>query len=310
MADIQSTDDEPSTAANSRRFGRFTPPSVPRRFTISKFWRVVTAAILLGAVLIAGGSSLTNSIVAWLKKRPEYAFTLDQVRFEPAPPGWLKGGRERLLDSLRPFAKSKGSTLDLDLGEVFTRMATSPWVRRVERVELGHPNVIRVVLTYRDPVTKVNRPRQLHPVVLDADGVVLPDDLDFEAIGPMITLEIKKPPADLQGGLAWPKSENGDKILEFARLAEFLAAHSRKQPEVLPRLDQISLYPEQKGVWIELGPKNWLLWGASMDSPDEPPLEEKWEVLRVHVAKSGPLKLIPNHFHQLRKDRISSVEQR
>lgn len=75
------------------------------------------------------------------------------------------------------------SSLDLDRGQLALSLRRYPWVEKVLKVELAHPNRVVARLEFRGPVAwaKLDGDRT---VLVDRHGVLLPPgDVDLEALG-------------------------------------------------------------------------------------------------------------------------------
>ncbi|MDX2037360.1 MAG: hypothetical protein SFX72_11975 [Isosphaeraceae bacterium] len=314
MADVHPADDAPTLESAPRRFGRSSSASAssspaPRRFASSRSARVVVALAILAAILLVGGRTVLDGVIAWIRTRPTHTFDLDRVEFIEPVPAWISGGRARLLAGLEPFAKTPRSIHDLPLAAIHAELSKDPWVLQVDRIESSFPNRLTIRLAYRRPVIRVDRDAK-RPIMLDAEGVVLPEEVDTSATGPLVTLFLERIPTELVAGVAWP-NENGDAemIRDVSSLSGFLLDKMRAEPKVLPSAKGISIYPRGDKIWVELTPDNFLYWGSASDSESgkEASREEKWSLLRRHVEQSGPLALVESHFYRLTKDRVELV---
>ena len=310
MPDDSPTDNDPPAQARPR-LGRLVASTSARRLAVSKLGRAFLAVAIGLAILVVAGTSLTNSSIRWLWRQPAYTLAFDRIQLIPPPPPWIVGGAESLIDSIRPLYEQPISIFEVVLPDVTAQLGKNPWIYKVERVVLVHPNGLICRVRYRIPVARVDRTGKT-PVLLDRFGVVLPEKIDLAAVGPLVTLSVEKPPNDFRAGLPWPEEESRSRIVASAELAEFLLRKSTEDPDVLSDIRQVMLYPEaSKGIWVELGKENFLYWGAG---PGIAPVGEaspdaKWGLLKHKVRRDGPLKPLAGKFYLFSKDGVEIVER-
>ncbi len=255
---------------------------------------------------VAGGSSVSRTVVAWLHRRPEYRVRFDDIGLDPAPPPWIKGGRAALLDAIRDDRRhlESFSILDLDLDRLLTDVRRNPWVARADRASKSYPDKITVALAYREPVALVQS--GTGPAVpVDRDGVALPlEGLDLAKAGRLVTIEAEPPATSPTPGLAWPGRDDDRpdrpgpraRVLRAARLAGYLKAYLQaiKPGEWSPGSVRILVHEPNVGLWVEFD-RTLVLWGryATLGGPGEPSDDEKWRgLIAVAQAEGGlePLK--------------------
>lgn len=305
MADARPTDDDLSPAADPRRFGRFTPLPHGRKIMVSRAGRLAVAFAILVGVSLVGGSTVLDKITSWLRHQPVYSLDLDHVQFIEPVPAWVVGGETKFLECLRPFVREPISIHDVNLSAISTELSKNPWVYRVERVSTAFPNRLSIDLVFRKPIGCLRAEGKL-PIVFDNDLVILPDDLDLKATGPLISLFVKRVPIDVQPGLPLSKSPENEPLIAEMQLTVFLAERFQAAPEALPTSAPIALYVEKTGLWVELSPGNFLYWGVltGPKAANELSRDEKWGLILDRVKKSGPLKPIEDRFYLFTKQGI------
>jgi hypothetical protein len=293
--------------APSRRFVRSGEGDAPRRLAFDRLGRALLVSLVFVALAVAGGSSVSRTVVAWLHRRPEYRVRFDDIGLDPAPPPWIKGGRAALLEAIRDDRKHllSFSILDLDLDRLLTDVRRNPWVARADRAAKSYPDRIAVALAYREPVALVQSGSG-PPIPIDREGVALPaDGLDMAKAGRLVTIEAESPATAPTPGLAWPGADDDrpDKpgprarVLHAARLAGHLKTYLQaiEPGEWSPGSVRILVHEPNVGLWVEFD-RTLVLWGryATLGGPGEPCDDEKWRgLLSVARAAGGlqPLKV-------------------
>jgi hypothetical protein len=323
-----STADDPSHRGGGdpvagRRFPRFVAPPNVRKLALPR----VVLALLAGAgalvLVVALGSATVRSLSAYLHRQSEYQFEFRRIELRPSPPLWFRGGAAAFLERVRAESSQpeRQSLLEADLGALARAFRLDCWVRKVERVERSHPNRVVVRLAYREPVAEFEVPGRARLVVVDREGVILPDaDLDHEALGPLVRLYGMKPPHQPHVGETWkrPEASSGggvpdESVAAAARLAEFLR---RVQ-------DQLKLIPQTSGrrIVVHAGRKDalWVQYGNLLFRWNEPPGAEepgelsaqaKWELLRDWLDQHDPSfdKQAGYHFYEIAKSGIVAID--
>jgi hypothetical protein len=261
--------------------------------------RVALAAA--GAVAVVGlglatpwGSAWSRAVLARLYGRAIYRADWQGTELVEPPPPWIKSGKAGLLVSVATQAglPTRPSVVELDLDEVRRGFEHHPWVAEVVRVERSFPNRLRVRLRYRKPavVVALDGPGV---IVLDAEGVVLPDDdCDRAACGFLPTIKGLPGRFDARAGI--PLKIGGtddapahrDPIVEAAaRLASTLAAHGARPDATDPPADLTRVLVNGRELWASSAdPANlhWVLWAHVPADATEPPADDpsRWGLLR------------------------------
>ncbi len=293
------------SAASTRRFARSFPSPATRGDSLGRLGLWVLASIVALLLVLVAIVSGGRALVRWLHERPAYQLRFDEITLEPSPPSWFMRGRAGFLDGLRSNAKRPESlsVLDVDLAKLRDDFRHYAWVKKVKRVERTVPNRIVVRLDYREPVARWERdPR----IVIDGDGVILPDeDIAPEAAGRLILLaSVDQPPFDSKPGEPWKMGNAAldlalpdERVMAAARLADFLRVRQAEEP--IPGLRVEKIHPmTQHGLSIEFDDQWIVFWKnpPGSEGPVELTASKKWEMLRGHVRShktlgvSDPLK--------------------
>lgn len=277
-------------------------------------WARVAAFVTLGTAIIAlislGGARLRKSLEASVNDRPEYQFAFADIELEPAPPNWIKLGKEGLLERVRVAAKRPKTASILTTDPEGLRrdfQLHSPWIEEVERVELKYPKRVIVRPKYREPAAvasiKVNV-----PIYLDSNGVILPtDELNLGASGVLPPIYGLENPSSTAPGVVWSKRAERDdyarpnpRAVAAARLAKFLK--DRQNPPLgsgrKPRRVEFIHAQYPAGLFVQLTGKIMVLWGDAPGSerPGTPSGEKKWAILRDWIEHDGPETLRPGDY--------------
>lgn len=279
----------------------------PRRFD----WLRLTLVCLMvgGGVGLIGyfGRVALQNAVAWLHAQPKYQLAFTDIQLVPPAPGWILGGDLAILQGV---LKNSGEEPILSvpatdpkrLGKEFRK---SPWVRDVREIRFGYPDQIVVDLMYRKPVAAVV-PAEQKRIVLDEDGVILPDDeIDDDRVALadpssrsenaliLIQRAGQELPGDRSPGTRWKSNpldveptESDRLIHSAARLAGFLDRKSAKAGPGLKALRIYKIYlndedPDRRGMVIYTFEKIRIVWGPA---PGEEPVgnltaDEKWAMM-------------------------------
>lgn len=224
-------DDNGDDTPRLRRFPRLITPSSARRHSPRQLAVLVSVGLVCLIVVAVVGSRLVRGVVQHVHADPGYRVSYREIVLDPPPPAWFRGGAIAFLDRVWacPGGPRDFSTLDLDtsrLALVFRRCA---WVEKVERVEVAHPRRVAVRLDYRTPVAVARGPDGTEAWI-DRHGVLLPpDDIDREAVAPVVGLHGYPLPADPRFGEVWNRADSAagvdrpdPQVVEAAALAGFL----------------------------------------------------------------------------------------
>jgi hypothetical protein len=272
-------------------------------------------ALLLSAgvaTLLALGylaSLATVAAVGWLHRQPFYQLPIDQIRLEPGPPLWYRGGRDAFLEGIRRSGHQTKpiGRLDLTPDKLAAIFKNCPWIEEV-RVTYP-PDGITVHLRYREPVAYVQI-FQGEQLLVDSQGTILPPgDVDETKLDPArltrITAQHLESPADPTPGVTW-KSKTAEtdsprpdqRILAAAKLAAFLRDQTQRQsrPDLLAlRVGEIIVTDfENRGLFL-LNDEGQIIWWRSApgeERPGEPTAVEKWKILRKW-GESSKRRLLP-----------------
>jgi hypothetical protein len=289
------------SARPSKRLVRSGEPA-PRRLAFDRLGRALLVSLVFVGLAVAGGSSVSRSVVAWLHRRPEYRVKFADIALAPPPPPWIKGGRTALLEAIRDDRRhlESFSILDLDLDRLLTDVRRNPWVARADGAAKSYPDRIGLTLTYREPVALVQTGTG-PPWPIDREGVALPrDGLDASQAGPLVTIEAEPPSTAPKPGVIWPGDDDdrGDRpgpharVVRAARLAGRLKAGLRPtEPGAWrPESVRILVHEANAALWVKFD-KTMVLWGryATLDAPGEISDDEKWNALAAKAARDGGL---------------------
>jgi hypothetical protein len=290
-----------------RRFPRLIGPPEVKRFAPHRLALGAVAAVAVLALAAALGTQAVRSVIAYVHAHPSYQLSFREVVLDPPPPPWFRGGAEAFLENVwsPPNEPRTFSTLDLDKKRLSLLFLNCAWVQKLLRVTVGHPNRITVRLEYREPVAVASCPDGSEAWV-DREGVLLPpDDIDREAVGPIVGLHGFPPPSELRFGEVWSRveprwgtSQPEPLVEEAAALAGFLRTRLNDIAESLPRKPSavVQLHGE-RGLIVqitygELIPDSLLIyWGSDpladgfvRDFNDQ----QKWTMLRDWIRRTAP----------------------
>jgi hypothetical protein len=185
-------------------------PSARRRLTwyLMRHWLWPFVAVLVVAIgLFAGLLALESCARARIVDNQRYQVDFADIECVP-PPGMT---REEFLDEVQYYDRSAPPHFSLVEPNLEAKLIASfrrhPWVNEAA-VELKRPNMVRVVLTLRQPVLAVAVPKSRTLRALDSTGMVLPKKVPVP--GDIVVLE-KAPPTKNPEGQKW-----GDPLVEYA----------------------------------------------------------------------------------------------
>jgi hypothetical protein len=269
-----------------------------------RFRRWAMALATLGLILV----SLMATVSAhWLYQQPAYQIRFEDIELDPPCPAWIKPGRKGLLKHVRAEA---GRPPVLALPEIDLKalrddfQRTSPWIRSVPRLVKRGPNRLIVTAEFREPVAACSWPGRI-PLILDRDGVVLPEDeLDHAACGFLIELQDLAP----EGATAAQFTALSGRVLRIAprqdvepeprpaqaaaRLAGYLRGRSLDDAARKPSCTVDALYLTKDGFFARTPEKAMIYWkdAPGDEVPGEASADEKWTMLRQWVDRGNDLK--------------------
>jgi preprotein translocase subunit SecA len=269
-------------------------------------WRHSQRPGLFIALATAGCAFLTGvgflavwagrNAVAWLHHQPQYRIKFGQIRIDPEPPVWFRGGVTGFLAGVKRESGEADPIplLDVRPDRLARAFMNDPWVEDVNVRYL--PGGITVSIRYRQPVAYVQLESGLQKIV-DEKGTILPDrDVDESAseLRSLVRIAGKHlaPPSGDRAGVAWAsENEASDrKILAAAKLAGFLAtAHQRADFGASPPLRFIEINVsdfDQHGLFLFTGDGAVIWWRSppGEETAGEPRAAEKWALLRDWAA--------------------------
>lgn len=250
------------------------------------------AGLWLPVLLIAGGF-FAAWYAGWRRMGPEisrsaeYELTREGLVVTPRPE-WI---RRDPADQVYRDLSLEGPLSILDdqlLERVRNAFALHPWVAKVQRVERRWPASIRVDVMYRQPVCVVEAAGRL--VVVDAEGVVLPDD-DFSPV------EKARYPrlAGIDSGPLGPAGTRWGhpRVTGAAEIAAvLLPAWERLGLErIIPSAMRPSASEQEQTYELLTRKGTWIFWGKapSAEGPGEPSAADKLARLQRYVAEHGTL---------------------
>lgn len=281
----------------------------------------LAAALAVGLILLlVGGVQAWHAVRGWLHAREVYRADFLQIELVSPPPPWIKPGREGLLKAM--LARAEGldrhqSTPDLDLATLDrTFLQLCPWIESVERIERSYPNRLTVrVREYREPVAMVVSEGPAAPIVLDAKGHVLPpDEIDWEAAGPLLKLRGLPAADDARAGHllklkdAGPSPSNDRRVERLARLAGFLKPLLNREGREAPPIKVRFLRPGEASLWIKLDDGSWINWGEAPgeETPGNAPASRKWDLLREWLDAHGGKGVARPQYLDVSRDRVET----
>ena len=265
-----------------------------RRWAVGKI--AVGAAVLLSAAVLMFtiGTKAIHSAVTWLHQRDAYTLDFREITLVPDPPPWIKSGREGLLERVRSRAgrPERISVLQIDLKELANAFRReSPWVLDVDRVTRAYPNHLEVHLAYRRPAAALRV--GAGTIILDREGVVLPEDDVNRSAAPTIDL-LRVLPANLDpsslealpGKLFKAQSADPDHpetavVADAARLAGFFVDRDAAGPDARAKVGIKAIHRDGTRYFVETTTVTMILWGQApgAEHPGDPKADEKWEML-------------------------------
>jgi hypothetical protein len=286
---------------SSRPFARLVASPVARRLVVSRLGRAILGLAVLTVLLIVVGSSLSRNVVGWLHGQEVYRVEFKDIELVPAPPGWIKGGREELLEEVRGGRDDleSFSMLDLKLDALLTDFRRNPWIARADRATTANPKRVTVYLEYREPVAVVqivqSDQRKRYPI--DRGGIVLPgESLDLDHSGDLTKILVSIPLGEPRPGIEWPgeAAEGRSRVILAARLAGFFKERLAEEVSVSQDLKPVKIFandPNLTGLVVELADRTFVLWTRfhSKQSGDEPTDTEKWDRLKSWSQERKPV---------------------
>lgn len=312
------------------------PPRRPhRRLSPAGARAALASSLAVLALLSLHLAGVPGQITRWVHARPIYTWSTDSVSLTPPAPAWIKSRDEGLIHQAGASLSRFGgqSALDLDLSAVARAYKKLVWVEGVEQVERSYPNKVKVALQYRRPVAFAEYlagppgPGQRKVrYYTDRSAVLLPDeDLDPQALPPLLQVVGLGPPADANPGSAWVEHIEGRALTRSstpdarpeaaARLAAFLVeklqsegwpSTSDGQPWPILAISLKRLPADRLHLLAQDG--SWILWGVApgLESPGQPSAEEKWRLLRECISRSGPRAAHEQRILNLTESRVSA----
>jgi hypothetical protein len=295
--------------------------------------RLAAAVVLAVATLwlgVLGARRGAVAVRAWLHAQPAYQVRFDAIALDPPPPDWLRPGANGLLEGVRKGAGRPETLalLDLDLDALaqdFRR--ESPWVRAVRGIDRAYPDRLVVALEYRRPVALLRLGKRR--IVLDADGVVLPEEaVDLARAGPLVLLALAGTaeagaPLDARPGRVLGLAPAGAPPAEPARVPAALAGLLRKRGAVAasgtkapagdggPAVAAIQT-DAQGRLWVELAGGSLVHWGRADGTrePGDPDDSQKLDALAAWLRDHPAERPIPPRFLAFDHDRLVVVPPR
>jgi hypothetical protein len=275
----------------------------------------LTVAGVLVLLVIWGG----RRAVAWLHRQAPYQLPFQDIRLEPGPPVWFRGGKRAFLDGVRRQSREPTPISVLNVGP--ERLAGAfknyPWI---EEVKVRYvPGGITVRPRYRWPVAYVQLDHAVQ-VVVDHTGTILPaEDLDETCSEVKSLLKITGeglvPPSDPRPGVKWKTSDwaNESRVLAAAKLAGFLREEPRfSEASKTPALHMIELIVSdfyRRGLFAVNAQGAVIWWRGAPDEegPGEPSAASKWAILSRWAATTEHRSLAEGDYWAFGKTEIRLI---
>lgn len=289
---------EPPALAAIEPVAGDAPPLAPR-LSGRIAWILGAAAVLAALTAFLG-----MQMVGYVHHLATYRLAFRDIELEPSAPGWIPGGSAGLLESLRDRSGLPESlSPETDLEKLRQDFRHCPWVEDVGRIRRPYRNRLVIPLRYREPVAAVKL--DAATIVLDRDGVVLPDILDPRGLIEVAGLD----PIEARHGLrlkarAPEGVDPGEPPRAAARLADFLRAKQANRPDSAfrvrsiyfkvdantPRAGTIRAKPAVRGfLWLVSRRSVRFCWGEVPEplSAETPSAERRWELLQAWARHPG-----------------------
>ncbi len=218
-----------------RPFRTFTPVHHVRRLRPHAVALVVAAAFLLVLVLYFAIRAAWDGVFAYVEVQGEYQLYFAEIRLNPDPPLWIKGGRDAFLARIRTRGRLPAtfSTLNVDLQSMRSAFLHDPWVAGVDRIFIQGHRIV-VLLSYREPVAIARFESNEPEVAVDAEGVLLDAKETDDTAADLTYLRYLSSPLKLEFGRKWMgngsgrrESEPDPEVQRLVRLAAFLRCATR-----------------------------------------------------------------------------------
>jgi hypothetical protein len=298
-AEVRPRDARTGPSQDGRRFARFVTLPTERRLVLGRLAMALLAGTL-GLVAVGGAGTIAwERMVRWLHGRPQYQTTFREIKLDPPPPSWFRGGAAVFLDRVRTTAQRPDepfSALDLDLADLIREFRYYCWVKRVVKVERLPPNRIIVRLEYRSPVAwSAPLSKSNARLLLDEYGVMLPaEDVDEDRPGRLIQVIGLDPPFEPGPGLVWKKRDASqalgkadERVLATVKLAVFLRSKLEQEPTpVPPALRPVAIWvttkQEKSFVFVQNAENTMILWAGKpgLETPGPQAADRRWGDLR------------------------------
>ncbi len=287
--------------------------------------RVLLAGLLfLGMLSVVGyiGLIAVRSAIQWLHRQPQYQIPFREIRLQPEPPPWYRGGSEGFLKQVREKAQQPEllAVLDVDRERLMSAFRDySPWVEDA-RITFS-PQLIRVELSYKRPVA-IQKVGSGEDLFLDRHGHLLPgEDVDRELLGPLIKITgpqlvpsaENRPGGIWKSGLAGPDAPRVENCVRGAAgLAGFLQERSEETSGIAAlRVDSIyANEPHKRGLFLLTAEQVLVLWGdpPGMEKPGMLEASEKWEIMKKWAATTGRRELSRGGFWMFGRSDLQPIE--
>ncbi|GIW96258.1 MAG: hypothetical protein KatS3mg110_4299 [Pirellulaceae bacterium] len=252
-------------------------------------WAVVLVVLL---AFLGGAWWLWQRVYSQLSADEQFRLSDTTLLVTPQPP-WIDAATNVKADVLRDATLHQITLWD---DQAVLRVARAfelhPWVRRVVRASKQPPGVIHVELEYRRPIALVevlfNDVLSYEPV--DADGVILPEDLFHrrpELVDDYLKITVDYALPTVPVGAVW----NDERVTGAARLAALLENHWKAW--ALSRIAVSADLAVDRHPVFELRTRGLsrIRWGHApgQEPKGEPPADRKLAWIAGYVREHGPL---------------------
>ena len=318
----------------SPRFARLVGSPTTRKLSPRRLAGASLCAMMISWGVYEGGVRISGWVSRWVASQPEHQIRFTEIDLRPSPPPYIRQGIAGILASVQRDGHH-GETISVvgtDLAALRVDFRRNPWIESVGPVRASYRH-LSVEVVYRRPLALVvfGEQTKLLAKVIDRNAVELPSEESqfawaeqsprYRAAGcakPLVEIHDFGSGVAGRTGLVWQPTDPAvpeGKVVEAARLAEFLAQHGDEttaRGRSFPSFKEIAYYPPRAKFFLRDERRNWVFWGASpgFEAAEEPKSAEKWSLLGQFLDVKGSLALTAREYLLLRppQARVQPVE--